>query len=141
MTISNEKVEIYPSKLQNNSVHCGINNGSEQSFLSHRPKIESYNLEDIVNCEVIVKKSSIPGSKAPNSKFRLRLILKPNKGSRDGNINASGGAEEKLKKVDFECDMAIAKEIECKLNNLLSYPYSSQARIDYLDSLIKKTKK
>lgn len=141
MTISNEKVEIYPSKGQNNSVHCGINNVSEQSFLSHRPKTESYNLEDIVNCEVIVKKSSIPGSKAPNSKFRLRLVLKPNKGASFGHINSSGGTEEKLKKVDFECDMAIAKEIECKLNNLLSYPYSSQARIDYLDSLIKKTKK
>merc|ERR1712136_528552 len=56
MTISNEKVEIYPSKAHNTSVECGINNVSDQSFLSHRPKSESYNLEDIVNCEVIVKK-------------------------------------------------------------------------------------
>ena len=141
MTISNEKVEIYPSKAQHSSVECGINNVSEQSFLSHRPKSESYNLEDIVNCEVIVKKSSIPGSKTPNSKFRLRLILKPNKDSNFNATTASNGSEVKLKKVDFECEMDMAKEIESKLNHLLSYPYSSQARIDYLDSLTKKTKK
>ena len=141
MTISNEKVEIYPSKSHNTSVECGINNVSDQTFLSHRPKSESYNLEDIVNCEVIVKKSSIPGSKTPNSKFRLRLILKPNKGANHGGNSAPNGSEEKLKKVDFECDMDMAKEIESKLNNLLSYPYSSKARIDYLDSLVKKTKK
>ena len=141
MTISNEKVEIYPSKIHNTSVECGINNVSDQSFLSHRPKSESYNLEDIVNCEVIVKKSSIPGSKTPNSKFRLRLIVKPNKGSHYGGSSVSSGFEEKLKKVDFECNMDMAKEIESKLNNLLSYPYSSKARIDYLDSLVKKNKK
>ena len=141
MTISNEKVEIYPSKIHNTSVECGINNVSDQSFLSHRPKSESYNLEDIVNCEVIVKKSSIPGSKTPNSKFRLRLIVKPNKGSCYGGNSVSSGFEEKLKKVDFECNMDMAKEIESKLNNLLSYPYSSKARIDYLDSLVKKNKK
>lgn len=141
MTISNEKVEIYPSKIHNTSVECGINNVSDQSFLSHRPKSESYNLEDIVNCEVIVKKSSIPGSKTPNSKFRLRLIVKPNKGFHYGGSSVSSGFEEKLKKVDFECNMDMAKEIESKLNNLLSYPYSSKARIDYLDSLVKKNKK
>ena len=141
MTISNEKVEIYPSKIQNNSVECGITNVSEQSFLSHRPKTESYNLEDIVNCEVIVKKSNIPGSKTPNSKFRLRLILKPNKGANFMDTGTPSGAEEKLKKVDFECNMDIAKEIESKLNHLLSYPYSSKSRIDYLASLTKKTKR
>ena len=141
MTISNEKVEIYPSKIHNTSVECGINNVSDQSFLSHRPKSESYNLEDIVNCEVIVKKSSIPGSKTTNSKFRLRLIVKPNKGFHYGGSSVSSGFEEKLKKVDFECNMDMAKEIESKLNNLLSYPYSSKARIDYLDSLVKKNKK
>ena len=136
MTISSEKVEIYPSKAQNQSV---IGNGPD-AFFSHHPKTESYNLENIVNCEVIVKKSNIPGSKTPNSKFRLRLILKNNKGDfeKDGSSN---GAEEKLKKVDFECNMDMAKEIESKLNHLLSYPYSSQARLDYLASLAKKTKK
>ena len=140
MTISNEKVEIYPSKSQNTSVECG--NVSEQSFLAHRPKSESYNLEDIVNCEVIVKKNSLPGSKTPNSKFRLRLILKPNKGHNFGSFSgASNGNEEKLRKVDFECDMVMAKEIESKLNQLLSYPYSSPARMEYLASLTKKTKK
>ena len=141
MTISNEKVEIYPSKTQSSSVECGINSVSEQSFLSHRPKTESYNLEDIVNCEVIVKKSNIPGSKIPNSKFRLRLILKPNKGNNLNDIGTPSAMEEKLKKVDLECNMDMAKEIEAKLNHLLSYPYSSQARIDYLASLTKKIKK
>ena len=141
MTISNEKVEVYPSKTHNTSVECGINNVTDQSFLSHRPKSESYNIEDIVNCEVIVKKSNLPGSKTPNSKFRLRLVLKPNKGSNYGGSSVAAGSEEKLKKVDFECNMDMAKEIESKLNNLLSYPYSSKARIEYLDSLVKKTKK
>jgi hypothetical protein len=88
-----------------------------------------------------VKKSNIPGSKTPNSKFRLRLVLKPHKSDSFVGSSVSSGAEEKLKKVDFECDMTMAKEIESKLNHLLSYPYSSQARMDYLDSLIRKTKK
>ena len=95
-----------------------------------------------MNCEVIVKKNSLPGSKTPNSKFRLRLILKPNKGHNFGSFSgASNGNEEKLRKVDFECDMVMAKEIESKLNQLLSYPYSSPARMEYLASLTKKTKK
>ena len=59
----------------------------------------SDDLEDIVNCEVIVKKNSLPGSKTPNSKFRLRLILKPNKGHNFGSFSgASNGNEEKLRK-------------------------------------------
>ena len=147
MSISNEKVNIYPSKR-----HSQLGNGDDSSnntvpvehFLSPHPKNESYSLDDIVNCEVIVKKSNIPGSKTPNSKYRLRLLILKNSKSGDKSLFDSvsiPNTTEELRKVDFECNMEMAKEIESKLTHLLSYPYSSQARLDYLESITKKIKK